>query len=158
MWEVVASSSVKKGPFGGAAKPVKYVAWEMKKLLPYFKQHPEVGAKVKALWATRLSGRLEQQDTEAPRPAAAAPTPSPSGTDASSVSRDDGAPKWADYGFSSNFVYGRYGDLGPLRRALPSNFLRMSLWNFGREYRALRKSFGNGEFQVRVHARARVAM
>ena len=49
-------------------------------------------------------------------------------------------------------MYGRFGDLGPLRRALPSNVLRMSLWNFGREYRALRRTVANGELASLVNS------
>ena len=37
----------------------RYLSWDMKGLLALFQQNPEIAAKVKALWATRLSNRLE---------------------------------------------------------------------------------------------------
>jgi len=105
MWKLVATSS---SPLAaGPATEVRYVSWDMKQLLIFFKANPN---------------------------------PNP----------DAPLPKWDDYGFGSNFVYGRFGDLGPLRRALPGNVMRMSVWNFGREYNALRDSFGNGDFQAYI--------
>ena len=92
----------------------------------------------------RGAGPSPSSPPAASAPASAYAAGSDEAGDSASGAGED-APGWADYGFASNFVYGRFGDLGPLRRALPSNVLRMSLWNFGREYRALRSTVANGE-------------
>merc|ERR1719199_1959290 len=108
---------------GGDAK-VKYVSWDFKKLLEYFRREPAVAGKVKGLWAIRLSNRVESLQSQArgagpspsSPPAASAPASAyaagsdEAGDSASGAGED--APGWADYGFASNFVYGRFGDLG----------------------------------------------
>lgn len=41
----------------------------------------------------------------------------------------------------NEFQYGQQGDFGPLDKAVPASASVMALWNFGREYRALRRFF-----------------
>lgn len=54
--------------------------------------------------------------------------------------------------YGGEFTYGQSGDYGPLDKAVPANFLTTATWNFGREYRALRRFFGYEEFRELVDA------
>mmetsp|Transcript_3503 Transcript_3503/g.12201 ORF Transcript_3503/g.12201 Transcript_3503/m.12201 type:complete len:1039 (-) Transcript_3503:1573-4689(-) len=138
---------------GEGEEEAKFISWSIPELLEFFAKNPSTASKVKSIWAIKLAMKLKAT-TGLLSPS------KPSSTPASSQQQqsEEGDPltpaegKPADYGYGSNFVYGRYGDLGPLRRAVPANLVRMAVWNFGREYRALRNAFRLGEVRELVNS------
>ena len=96
------------GTNGRTGGGVTFVSWDMRRLLTFFIREPAIAAKLKSLWATRLANRLDalQQPTLSSQPspvsAAASSPPPPAGE-----GEGAGGVTWADYGYGSNFVYGR---------------------------------------------------
>ncbi|MFN9942199.1 MAG: hypothetical protein ACK56I_22275, partial [bacterium] len=63
VWEVVAASG-KERAAGDDAVRTTYASWRMRDLLTYFQKNPEVGSKMKSLWATRLASRLGSKTSQ----------------------------------------------------------------------------------------------
>jgi len=114
-----------------AAEKISYFVWDVKDLSHLFAQDKDLGSAVRNLWAFRLAGKLKATTAN---------------IDSDPEAQDANTCELGDYGYGGNFLYGKYGDFGPLGKAVPGNAVRMAIWNFGREYRALRNAFSVGEF------------
>eukprot|EP00290_Baffinella_frigidus_P017839 CAMPEP_0180218864 /NCGR_PEP_ID=MMETSP0987-20121128/18016_1 /TAXON_ID=697907 /ORGANISM="non described non described, Strain CCMP2293" /LENGTH=743 /DNA_ID=CAMNT_0022179137 /DNA_START=40 /DNA_END=2271 /DNA_ORIENTATION=- len=135
LFEAVAFATRKESQVSVVAESdVGYVTWTIKELEGAFKKDPIAAGKMQAIWAGKLAAKL----TEATNYIGGGGT-------RGGKERQSPSVKPGDYGFPSSFLWGSRGDFGPLDAAVPGGAIQMSLWQFGREYEAMRGAFRGGE-------------
>jgi len=139
LFEAVAFNTQKKSlhQVKIAGSGCTFVRWSIKDILAEMRQDEVLAGKLKTVWGLNLVQKMREVNMMR-LPEEADP--------------ELEVPEMADYGFGGQFLYGKFGDFGPLERPVPSNMFAMAMWNFGREYRAIRKSLKAGELSEFVDA------